>query len=151
MKTLFRYAYQCEININASKKDVWDILISAENYPKWNPFTVQVETNWQLGQKVLLHVKMNPKKKPILQTEYLSKLKPKDEIAWGIHWGLFLKAQRLQKLTTISDSRTTYFTEDVIWGLLSPIVNLLYGKSIQAGFEKMAKALKNYAESRHDD
>ncbi len=146
LKKIFKYSYESEIEINASRKDVWKLLTQTENYPLWNPFTVKVETSWELGEEVRLFVQMEPKRKPILQIEYLAIINPEIEIAWGINWGPFLKAHRTQNLTKISDNQTLYFTRDEIWGILSPVVHLMYGNSIQKGFEEMAKALKRYAE-----
>jgi len=142
----FRYSYKAEIAINANKDIIWKALTDLENYPLWNPFTPKVETNWKIGEPVLLTVQMKKDTSSIKQTEYLSRLNPPDELAWGMKWGVFLKAERVQRLSIDDDGNTVYFTEDIIEGMLSPIVHLVYGKSIQTGFDALAKALKKYME-----
>lgn len=146
MGNIFTKKYSSGIIINTNQQALWDILINEKEYHRWNPFTPKIETDWKIGNKVRLTVNMKPGKSPILQTEYLSKLNQPHELAWGMNWGWFLKAERVQQLTKHADGKVTYFTEDVIYGLACPLVHLLYGKHIQNGFEKLAIALKKYAE-----
>ena len=146
MESMFKKHYSAKILIEADAQLVWDILVDENNYSHWNPFTPKIETDWKIGNKVRMTVHMKPGKSPLAQTEYLSKLNPPNELAWGMNWGWFLKAERVQRLTRQPDGKVTYFTDDVIYGLACPLVHLLYGKHIQNGFEKLALALKKYAE-----
>ena len=146
MQKLFKYSYKAEIEIEAKPEAIWKALKDLQSYHLWNPFTPKIETDWKLGSKVLLTVNMKKGSKAIIQTEYLTRLDPPYEFAWGMNWGFLLKAERVQKLVRSSDGKTKYFTEDIIHGLLSPIVHLIYGKSIQNGFEQVADSLKKYVE-----
>jgi hypothetical protein len=121
-------------------------LTDLNSYHLWNPFTPKVKTTWKIGDPVYLTVQMK-KGKPIQQKEYLSRFHPENEFAWGMKWGLFLKAERVQKLIDHDHDKTIYFTEDVIEGPLSPIVNMIYGKSIQQGFDALAQGLKKQMET----
>lgn len=144
---LFRYSYKAEVEINADLKTVWDTLIRTDDYQEWNSFTPKVETNWEVGTTLNLTVRMDPKEKPIMQKEVLRKFKLYREIAWGVNWGIFLRAERIQHISERADGSVTYFTEDVIWGVLSPIVDAIYGKNIQRGFKDVARGLKAYCEN----
>ena len=143
----FRYCYKATAHIKAEKEEIWKTLTDLDNYHLWNSFTPKVETNWEIGDLVKLTVQMKNGKKPIIQMEYLSRFIPYDEFAWGMNWGFFLKAERIQLLTSEKNGQTKYFTEDIIEGMLSPIVHMLYGNSIQKGFESLANSLKNYIEN----
>ncbi len=46
-----------EINIDASAKTVWDILIDFDNYPNWNPFMKQISGELQEGSKLKIFIK----------------------------------------------------------------------------------------------
>ena len=148
MKNPFKYKYKAEIEINASPEFIWEVLKDHPNYHLWNPFTPNLETDWKIGGKVVLTVNMKKGRKPILQTEYLSLLNPPIELAWGMNWGIFLKAERIQRLIPMQSGTTRYFTEDIIEGMLSPVVHLMYGKSIQNGFNQVAQSLKRYVEQK---
>jgi hypothetical protein len=144
---LFEKKYKASSDMNVEIQTVWDILVDQNEYHSWNPFTPVIETDWEIGSKVMLTVNMKPGQTPILQTEFLTKLNPPNDLAWGMNWGGFLKAERIQQLTELADGKTLYVTEDVISGILTPIVHMMYGKYIQRGFEQIAIALKKYAES----
>ena len=148
MSALFEKKYKASSAIDADQQTVWNILVNQKEYHLWNPFTPKIETDWEIGSEVMLTVNMKPDKAPILQTEYVARLNPPIVLAWGMNWRGFLKAERIQRLTEMSDGKTMYFTEDVISGLLCPIVHLMYGKYIQKGFEGVAQSLKKYAETR---
>lgn len=142
----FTKKYSARIDINASPERVWEVLVDLDQYRKWNPFTIKVETDWQPGSRVVLTVQMHENRKPISQVEYLARLVPGHEITWGMNWGIWLKAERTQRISPLSREQVRYETEDRIHGLLCPLVHLFYGRSIQGGFEKMAVSLKKYIE-----
>ncbi len=142
----FKKNYTAEIEINATNHIIWKVLMDTPNYHLWNSFTPKIELEWKIGSKVVMTVNMKKGKKPIRQTEYLLKLNPPFEFSWGMNWGIFLKAERIQRLTDLPNGNATYFTEDKIHGLLCPVVHFLYGKSISEGFMSLAKALKKYTE-----
>jgi len=143
---LFSKKYQAQIEIHSTVDRLWGVLMDLDQYGSWNPFTIQVETDWQPGSRVLLIVQMRENRKPIRQVEYLTRLNPKQELAWGMNWGIWLKAERTQRIVRVSSTTVRYETEDRLRGLLCPLVHLLYGRHIQNGFEKMAAALKNHIE-----
>jgi hypothetical protein len=143
---LFEKRYKASSIIESDIKKVWNILVDQNDYRAWNPFTPKIETDWKVGSKVKLTVHMKPGKAPILQTEYLRKINHQSELAWGMNWTGFLKAERIQRITSLPDGKIEYFTEDVISGIMCPLVHILYGKYIQRGFEHVAESLKTYAE-----
>ena len=142
----FKYRYKALIHIKCTQDDIWRALTDLDSYHLWNPFTTKVDTNWKVGDPGFLTVNMNKGNKLIVQTEYLTRFIPKDELAWGMRWSIFLKAERVQQIRVDTDSNVSYFTEDIIEGILSPLVHLIYGKSIQEGFDKLAHSLKKYLE-----
>ncbi len=132
--------------IRSDRKSVWSVLNDLAKYHHWNSFTSAVETNWIVGSEVKLTVHMKPGQKTIIQTEFIRNYATGIAMEWGMNWGPFLKAHRIQHLRTIDVDNTEYFTEDAISGWLCPMVHYLYGKNIQSGFERMAAELKHYVE-----
>lgn len=148
MAALFKKSYTASAIIDEEREIVWATLVDLQNYHLWNPFTPAIDTDWSIGGKVKLTVQMKKNRAPLFQTEYLSKYNPPFELGWGISWGIFLKAERIQKLTIESDGQTQYYTEDIIRGVLCPVVHWLYGKHIQKGFEEVAQSLKKHLEDK---
>jgi uncharacterized protein YndB with AHSA1/START domain len=149
LKRYFRFTYKSETEINAPRQTVWKVLVDSTSYPKWNPFTINIQASWKISQPVHLTVQMKPNRKPIAQTEYLSVFQQPERLAWGFSYGWILKAMRTQQLIVVNENKTKYINEDVVEGLLSPLVHALYGRWIQKGFDEISLALKNYMEN-HD-
>jgi uncharacterized protein YndB with AHSA1/START domain len=147
LKRFFRFSYKSETEINATQQTVWKALVDSPSYPKWNPFTVNIQTSWTIGQPVSLTVQMKPNRKPMVQTEYLSVFQQPERLAWGFSYGWMLRAMRTQQLIIVDENKTKYINEDIIEGLLSPIVHVFYGRWIQKGFDDISLALKNYMEN----
>jgi len=153
---MFKNTYSADIEINASSEKVWQTLVQTADYHLWNTFTPVVDLDWKIGSPVVMKVQMNPGKKPLDQTETLCEYQAPVKIAWEMNWPLplplpiLLKAKRTQEVIRIDDSRCIYKTVDTIQGLLAPIVDLLYGKHIQNGFERVATGIKEYVETNSD-
>ena len=137
------------IDIDAPAALVWQILMDFDQYSQWNAFCPRVATDFQLGSPVDMQVRLVPGKKPMRQVEYLNMVEPGHRFAWGYAMGgpLILQANRYQTVTDIGDGRSRYDTTDKFCGLLVPLMNLLYARHIQQGFEDTARGLKARAES----
>lgn len=135
--------YSQHFDIDAPIDVVWDCLLDFEQYPEWNPFTVAVIGKKDIGAILDLQVNLTGKRIQISQ-ETLQELAKPTQIAWGMHMlhPVLLKARRDQFLTVIDDNQCRYHTYDALSGLLSPLVNLLYGKAMQEGFDKVGAALQ---------
>ena len=138
---------ESEIIINAPKKVLWDILMDKDNYHLWNPFTPKIETNFEVGSDIILHVNMKLDNKIIKQKEQILWVNEMESVAWGISSPFPVKTERSQILTEISPTQTKYYTYDKFWGILVPLVMLMYRDKIQKGFDAIALGLKNYAEA----
>ena len=131
-----------KIIIQAPRQVVWDVLMDLDNYSKWNSFTPKVETNFELGTTVILHVNMNGNGKLLKQKEQILWVKEGESVAWGIPTKFPVKTERAQILRTVDAHTTEYITYDKFWGVLTPLVMMLYRKKIQAGFDAVAAGLK---------
>lgn len=136
-----------KIIIQAPKQLVWAILMDLDNYAIWNTFTPKIETNFEVGSKVILHVNMNGNGKLLKQKEQLLWIKEGDSVAWGIPKKFPVKTERAQILRTVDAETTEYITYDKFWGILTPLVMALYRKKIQKGFDAVAEGLKKRCEA----
>ena len=135
-----------EIIIDAPIQLVWEVLVDLDNYHLWNTFTPKVESSLKPGDDVVLHVNMNPGKSLLIQKEEVLWNKKEESLAWGITSYFPVRTERAQKLMDLGNNQTKYFTHDKFWGPLVPLVMLLFRKKIVAGFENMARDLKQRAE-----
>ena len=135
------------VEIEAPIEAVWDILVDVERYGEWNPFTTRVDTDFEIGSPVDLHVALGPLK--LRQPERIEAVERPDLLAWSTKMGnrSLLSARREQRLEKLGEARCRYLTTDAFTGLLTPLVMLLFGRLIRRGFNDMAMALKVRAEA----
>jgi hypothetical protein len=130
--------------IQAEPDVIWRILTDAPNYTKWNTTVDKVEGRIEPGQKVTLHVKINPGRAfPVKVSEYD---KPR-RMVWtgGMPLGLF-KGERTFSLTPGSNGSVMFTMREVYSGLLSPLIERSI-PNLQPAFDEFAAALKKQAES----
>ena len=135
-----------KIIIQAPRQVVWEVLMDLDNYQSWNTFTPKVETNFEVGTDVILHVNMNGNGKLLKQKEQILWFKEGKSMAWGIPTRFPVKTERAQILRTVDSETTEYITYDKFWGVLTPLVMALYRKKIQQGFDDVAEGLKRHCE-----
>lgn len=135
-------------DIDAPVELVWSVLTDLASYPEWNPFTVSVDTTFELGAPVDMQVVLFPWWTRH-QVEYISGFHPGHEVSWAVTMGApwLVTADRYQRLTDLGGGRTRYETADVFTGAGVPVVFALMGRSMRKGFEGVAAGLKERCES----
>ncbi len=143
----FRALIESEIEIKASVESVWSVLVDLDAYSTWNPFTPKVETDFQLGSDVVLHVRLKPGKPLHRQTEKMLAFAEGKKLAWGIDRVFPVRTIRVQELERIDAHTTRYYTSDAFHGVLTPLVMAMYRGAIQRGFDDVGRALKQHCEA----
>jgi uncharacterized protein YndB with AHSA1/START domain len=140
------YTYRATVEIAAPVEAVWSVLVDFPAYAEWNPFTTSVQCSLEPGTMVVMRVAM-PGAGPLprhalTQRETLRRVEPPHVLAWALDIGMpwLLGAERVQLLTATAEG-CVYETVDTIGGLLAPLVNLLYGRDLDAGFAGVAAGL----------
>lgn len=135
-------------------------MLDAANYPKWNPFVVNVKAKGHLavpGNKMTLFVKWNDGKQdssdevitdtraPYTDTDGIKKAYWSYRFDGRLNALGLVRAIRYQWLQQNPDGTTTYRTREEFNGLLKQFVPLA---KVQNGFERQAAALKAEAERK---
>jgi hypothetical protein len=132
------------IEIRATPQRIWAILTDAERYPQWNSTITRVDGRIALGERVTLHVTINPGRAfPVT----VAQLDPPSRMVWrgGLPLGLFT-GERIFTLTPRGDGTVTFAMRESFTGLLAPLI----GRSIpdlQPAFDEFAAGLRREAES----
>ena len=144
---MFRYLIRSDaVEIEAPIDRVWEVLADFGSYGEWNPFTIRVNTDSQVGSPVDLYVTLGPLK--LWQRERIEVVDPPRLLVWSNRIGhaALLFARREQRLEVLGATRCRYLTTDAFTGLLTPVVVLFFGRLVRNGFNAMAAALKERAE-----
>lgn len=124
--------------IAADPAIVWQLLVNAPDYPRWNSTIIGIEGRIAAGEKIKLKSTLAPKR--------VFKLKVKDmtegkQLVWGDGQGT-----RVFTLSKNGDGTTLFAMSEKIGGFMFP----LYAKHIppfDASFEQFAADLKKEAET----
>jgi hypothetical protein len=141
------HVFATRVEIAASTERVWAILTDLDAYSQWNPFTPRIDTDFVIGQPIVLHVSFDGAK-PRRQVEQLRRWAPGEELRWSMTMGpaWFFRAERSQRVEPLGLERCRYVSEDAFAGVFSPVVERLYGAKVQRGFDALGAALRERAE-----
>jgi hypothetical protein len=136
--------------IDAPVARVWEVLVDVSRYPEWNPFTVRVQTDFELGSPVDMQVDLFGRGRTMHQVEYVTSFVEGQRLSWGVNVGpgWFITADRWQELTDLGDGRTRYETVDEFTGIGVGFMLLIMRRHMTRGFADVAAALKRRCESQ---
>jgi hypothetical protein len=137
-----------EIEINASAKVVWDILMDFEDFTNWNPFMKQISGNPQVGSRIQVFLQPPNSRGMTFKPEILE-YKPEIKLRW-IGNTLIPKifdGEPNLIIKKINKDKVLFIQKERFTGILVPILGGLL-KNSMLGFEMMNKALKKEAEKR---
>jgi len=144
------------ITVNAPIEKVWELIVNAANYPKWNPFIIRVETEGdvtQPGTQIKFYVKF-ANGKQATSPELVVEAKPPHDDGSGVKRALWsyrfngimyklglLQTIRYHCLEQQPNGPTTYYTNIEFKGLLRNFVPLA---DVQESFERQLNATAAY-------
>lgn len=144
---MFSFVVESEpVVIDAPAEFVWNIILDAERYGEWNPFTPRIDTDFVTGSPIRLHVPLGSL--TLKMTEYIQEFEPPLRVAWGKDFGAraLLTATRTQFVNPIDDKSCSYSSTLRTAGLLAPFVRLFSARWVLRGFNDAARALKRRSE-----
>jgi hypothetical protein len=136
-------SFASQVSIRATPEKLWSILTNAPAYPEWNPTVTRIDGRIAAGERVSLHVKINPGRAFPLK---IAVFEPPTRMVWrgGMPLGLFV-GERTFALTAKPDGVVDFSMRETFTGLLAPLI----GRTIpdmQPAFDEFAAALKRAAE-----
>jgi hypothetical protein len=138
---------QTRVDIEASKEEVWSILIDFPAYPQWNPFIKSISGEPRAGAMLDVHIQPPDQRGITLHPTVLSAI-PGQELKWLGHLfipGVFDGEHHLL-IHGMSTDRVSFVQEEVFKGVLIPFTGKMLDSTRQ-GFEQMNEALKKRAEA----
>ena len=134
--------FSVRTNIKATPETVWNILTDASRWLEWNTTVDRIEGRIAPGEKVTVHVKINPGRAFPL---HVSAFEPPKRMVWSDGSPLFFKGERTYTLDKQADGSVNFEMREVFTGLFSGLI----ARSIpdmQPAFNEFAAALKKRAE-----
>ncbi len=136
------------LSVDAPADRVWSVVCDLASYPEWNPFVASCASTLVVGDPISMRVRLfasfaQPQREQILEHERGHRL------CYGLpptRLGA-LVSRRSHEVTALGPARTRYVSHFELAGWLAPLVSLLLGRRLRAGFTAMSNALKARAEA----
>jgi hypothetical protein len=149
--------YVDPVEINAPITTVWEIMTDFERYPEWNPLNrfFRLDSKPEPNHFVTFGPSWGPYDRKegepfpepdMTQHEMITVWEENCCLAYA-DIRRFLRAERVQHISTLESGQTRYHTYERMSGLLSPLILRKFGALIVAGFTANGIELKNRAES----
>lgn len=137
---------ETKINISASAEKVWEVLTDFDSYPEWNPFVIKLSGNTEVGNQIVVNLKLENNDPQKFKPEVLVKDENR-EFRWV--GKLFIKGlfdgEHFFQLKEVENGVEFIHGENFSGVLVGPIMSLI-GDKTEAGFNAMNEALKTRVE-----
>jgi len=140
-RSAFSLACRVEVNIRAKPERVWNLLIDAKDFPRWNSTVTAIEGQIREGEQLRLHVPGTGR----TFTPTVSGIVPCQRMTWTGGFAPLFRGVRTFELKARADGSTDFFMEERFSGLALPLAkNSL--PDFRPIFERYANDLKQEAE-----
>lgn len=138
------------LTIEAPVGLVWEVITDLPRYPEWNPFVVGAQSSLEVGEPIVMRVRVIPLfAQP--QRETILECLPRQRLCYGvagIPWNA-LRSLRYHELRPEGSERTHYCSHFELDGWLAPLTRTLLGRRLERGFAAATQALRERAELLH--
>ena len=141
-----------EIEIDADRHAVWDVLTDFPAYPAWNPFMDRIDGTAEVGRRLVVHLAGRGGRGTTFRPTVLVAT-PGEELRWigRLGPGGLFDGEHSFVLTAKPDGTTLLTHGERFTGILVGLLKSATASS-HAGFEAFNEALKRRVEtSRRDD
>ena len=137
-----------KIIINATTDKVWDVLMTHETYPEWNPFITSITGTANVGETIIVKLHLKEKKPMVFKPTVLTNIQGR-EFRWLGHFiikGIF-DGEHYFLLEPIGSNQTRFTQGEKFRGILTGLFLKMIGENTLTSFNEMNEALKKRAEN----
>ena len=136
-----------EIDINAPKQRVWQVLFQKDQWKYWNTFLFDCDSRlrFEQGQEVSLSLRRLPNDEETEFEPLVTRVQPEMYLKWVSSIPGF-RNEYVFELQEIGIGRTKYLHKSHFSGLLTRVFVPFIRDDEQRGMQRMARELKRYAE-----
>jgi hypothetical protein len=137
-----------EVEIDARREDVWEVLVNLDAYETWNPFIVEAAGKVNQGERLQLRISP-PGGKAMSFRPTVTVADQAGIFEWLGHVvipGLFDGRHRFE--LRAGDATTSLVHSEEFTGILAPMLTRVLDQRTRSGFEAMNAAMKERVEAR---
>jgi hypothetical protein len=137
-----KFQLATEININATAKKVWNILLDFNAYPDWNPFISSINGNPEVGERLTARIADMTIKPKVIDVQ------PGKRFSWQGSMGIkgIFDGHHQFDIADNENGTVTLYHYEHFNGLLVGAFKKMLDTKTKDGFNAMNKAIKARAE-----
>lgn len=141
-------ALEFKTEIAAPATEVYKVLMDFESYPSWNPFIVNLNGTPTVGNKLEASIRMGERPPQSFKVTVL-KNEPNREFRWigYVVAGFLYRGEHYFSIED-TDAGCIFTHGENFYGLLEPLITMLYEKDFEPTYRSLNQALKHRVEGR---
>ncbi|BDW83484.1 hypothetical protein MACH24_29220 [Erythrobacter sp. Dej080120_24] len=142
------HTIRTQIEIDAPKERIWDILVDLDRYHEWNPFITDARGRIAPGATFEVRPRTDSGKRHVFVPQ-VTDYREHREFTWtgAFYFRWIALGDHTFRLTELENGRVRVDHDERIYGFAAPLLYLLTKEQIMTGFEAMNAALKTRAET----
>lgn len=136
-----------QIEINAPRAQIWQILLRKDNWLRWNTFLYDRNPSLPFAQGRTVQLSLRRLREET-ETEFEPRillLQPAACLRW-VYTGPGFRSEHVFELQEVGRNRTQYTHRETFSGLITPFFMSFLRQDEQQGLRRMARELKLYVE-----
>lgn len=144
-------SFGTELVIDATPSEIWSALSDIDSYKEWNVFTPRVETTFEVGSPIVLHVRLlrGLPDSLLRQPETVAVFDVNQRMCWNafVVSENFMRSFRCLEIDTNENGETVLRNTMEYAGYGRGLIYIFSANSVYNGFEDLSIGLKGYLES----
>jgi uncharacterized protein YndB with AHSA1/START domain len=138
-----------EVEIEAPASVVWQVLTDLDEYPQWNPLSVEARSTLEIGAPIEMTLVDPTGNGTFPYTEYVCAVVPERLLSWELRptEESVQAARRDQIIEHVDDERCVYYSTDAFLGEAAHDIMAESGAWVKRAFDASALALKERSEA----
>ncbi len=139
-----------EIELDASRDEVWRVLADRDAYAEWNPFIVSSTGDLVVGRRIRNTLKDGDGKETVFEPELLA-VEPGRQLRWigKVGFGGIFDGEHAFRIEPAGPGRVRFVQEETFRGVAVPFMRGWLNDKIKPQFEAMNQALATRTQSPH--
>ncbi len=140
---MFKKEIYTEIEIKASARRVWNVLVDFDSYSAWNPYIRRVIGKAKTGTRLEIF-NQPPGTRGMTHRPVVVKVKANQELRWLAHVfaPILFQGEHVFAIKPVGSNRVHFIQREIFTGLLVPLVEHRLETNTRCGFEEMNNALR---------
>ncbi len=138
--------------INAGKEQVWEVLTDFKEYPKWNPFLVQIDGTLNKEERNKVLIKVPGVDDDFFYYAIIKRQTPNQKLIWRsrLYTRELFAGRHIFEIKELAENKVVLTHQETYKGVMIYLADPAFFGKVKRGINAMDKALKKRAENLYN-